>query len=156
MFRLSRENDKDEIRGLLSSSFGIRDEALENLDSRYLLYQLDSGEIVGMTGLAWSDKLQGYEIDWSCVKPNCRRQGIMHDLFSRICRLTDDRIYCYCWRLSRTGDIPMRSLMKDFHFQEIINGCNSYKLGANCHRSKTCIYSERTDCRCWEDLYVRI
>ena len=154
MFRLSRESDRDGIRSLILSSFGVRDESLENLNGRYLLFFLDSGEIVGMTGLAWSDRLQGYEIDWSCVKPNYRKQGIMHDLISRICQFTDEKIYCYCWRLNETGEISMKSLMRDFHFQEVIHSCNGYKFRLNCHRN--CIHSKRENCSCWEDLYERV
>lgn len=160
MFRLSKEGDKASIKHLLIDCFGrfpINEGALENLDGRYLIYRNDeTGEFLGMTGLKRSKELDGLEIDWSCVKPDCRNQGIMHDLFSRICHLTDEKIYCYCWRITEDGEASMKSLMKDFHFQEIIHGCHSYKYNVNCFRYGTCIYCSRKECRCWKDLYVRV
>lgn len=159
MFRLSTKNDEVSIKLLLKECFGsfpIKNGALDNLDGRYLLYRNDdTGEILGMTGLIRSDKLNALEVDWSCVKPNCRKQGIMHDLFSRMCHLTDEKIYCYCWRLSKDGETAMKSIMKDFHFQEVIHECHSYKYNVNCFKYGSCIYCNRQECRCWQDLYVR-
>lgn len=163
MFRLSKETDKVSIKHLLKKCFGdfpIKMGALENLDGRYLIYRnMDTGEILGMTGLIWSDSLEALEVDWSCVDPNARRQGIMHDLFKRICGLTDERIYCSCWRTASNEKCNMSSLMKDFNFKEVVHSSKTWVAPYNC----TCVIDECIyfphdgvgACSCWEDLYMR-
>lgn len=164
MFRLSKETDKVSIEHLLKKCFAdfpIKMGALENLDGRYLLYRnMDTGEILGMTGLIWSDSFEALEVDWSCVDPNARNRGIMHDLFKRICGLTDERIYCSCWRTDAHEPCHIKSIMQDFDFKEVVHGCNVWCKSYNCkclsnEYSKECVYLKETGCSCWEDLYVR-
>ena len=160
MFRLSKETDKVSIKRLLKRCFGdfpIKMGALENLDGRYLIYrESESGDIFGMTGLKRSEELNGLEIDWTCVKPECRRQGIMHDLFKRICNLTDETIYCRCWRTAPDEACHMSSIMRDFGFKEVIHTCNTWCNNYNCKCYPTeCEYYSGSGCSCWEDLYIR-
>lgn len=162
MFRLSKETDRVSIKRLLERCFGeypIRMGALENLNERYLIYRnMESGEILGMTGLTWSDSLEALEVDWSCVDPDARNQGIMHDLFKRICSLTDERIFCYCWRTASDEACHMSSIMRDFGFKEVVLSCITWGNPYNCKclTDNECVYlKEYKNCSCWEDLYVR-
>ena len=68
---------------------------LENLNGRYLL-AFDEDNLLGMTGLTWSDEYAAYEVDWTCTHPKHQKEGVMHELFKRMCALTDEDIYCSC------------------------------------------------------------
>lgn len=159
MFRLSRISDEPKIKCLIADCFGMYavNDAIKDLNGRYLIYERGLN-ILGMSGLLWSSSLNAYEIDWSCVVKSARRQGIMHDLFKRLCGLTDEKIYCSCWRLTETGPIELKSLMRDFGFHEVIHSSKIWKTPYNCRASLdnyNYCSNYKSNCMCWEDLYVR-
>lgn len=165
--RFSRETDKDEIRELLGTSFGSREHlgVLENLNGRYLL-AFEDDELVAMTGLMWESEYNAYDVDWTCTHPDYRKRGIMHELFKRICSLTDEKIYCSCWRIGDNEHVNLHSLMNDFGFKEVIKNRGTWDSRYNCEsaRKHCCIMQKcqrnhgvlvPVPCRCYEDLYLR-
>lgn len=155
--RFSKEEDKNKIEELLDECFGTRTEnLLSNLKGRYLL-AFDDDKLIAMTGFFWCDNYRGYEIDWTCTKPEYRGRGIMHELFSRICALTDEDIYCSCWRLGTKDEVNLHSLMNDFGFKEVVRNRVTWCSGYNCFNGVDCKghkkHCER--CECYEDLYLR-
>lgn len=157
--RLSKKSDLAQIKNLISLGFGSRDhcEVFENLDGRYLLALDEYNNVIAMTGLIWSDTYQGYEIDWTTTHPAFRNRGIMHQLFERICNLTDDDIYCSCWRVPGQEHINLKSLMDAFEFKEVISPRAVWDTRYNCKQAfKNCVYKQDGSyCRCQEDLYIR-
>ena len=167
--RFSKDDDKEQIRELTMLCFGDRDHCgiLENLNTRYLLAFDDEGGLLGMTGLTWSEEYTAYEVDWTCTHPKCQKQGVMHELFKRMCALTDEDIYCSCWRLPGKEKINLYSLMRDFGFEEVIKPRVTWDSRYNCTAGKTkyCVAQKaqlihgtsvkRVPCRCYEDLYLR-
>ena len=161
--RLSREEDKEIIEQLLESSFGNRNHfgALDNLLGRYLLAFIDD-KLVAMTGLYYIEDYKHFEIDWTCTHPSYRGRGIMHELFNRICNLTDEPIYCSCWREPNKDVINLYSLMVAFNFKEVMKPRVTWDSRYNCDCGKTgfCVAQKRENetrqpCRCYEDLWVR-
>ena len=156
--RLSTIKDEKAIEKLMNICFGKRepDKVFKNLQGRYLLV-FEDDKLVGMTGLYWSDEYNAFEMDWTCTHPEYRKQGIMHELFKRICNYTDEKIYCSCWRFGGNEKINLYSLMKDFGFEEVLRPRVAYRCGVNCSVDFIC--QGRNDkglnCYCYEDLYVR-
>lgn len=136
--RLSRETDKYKINELLGLSFGDRNHcgSLDNLTGRYLLAFLDD-KLVGMTGLIYSEQYKGYEVDWTCTHPDYRCKGIMHELFSRLCSLTDEIMNCSCWRQQDKDRINLNSLMRDFGFKEVMKPRVTWDSRYNCECGRT-------------------
>lgn len=166
--RFSREDDKPSIEYLFSLGFGDRThypDAFTDLDGKYLLAFTDENQLIAMTGLTWSDEYQGYEVNWTCTHPDYRRKGVMHELFKRICGLTDEPIYCSCWRVGNNEYPNLYALMKDFGFTEVIRNRVTWDSEYNCRCArKFCAYRKvkmvngkriKEPCRCYEDLYLR-
>lgn len=166
--RFSTEKDKPQICELIKLCFDGRENhnGIKDLNGRYLLAFDKECNVLAMTGLMWSNEYNAYEIDWTCTHPKHRKSGIMHELFKRICALTDEAIYCSCWRLSDDRKINLYSLMRDFGFQEVITNRATWDVKYNCtcgagtycmgRKSKTTSDSlEKSSCRCYEDLYLR-
>lgn len=172
--RLSRKEDELEIEKLLVACFGTLclEEALQNIEGRYLL-AFDDKKLIAMTGLNWSHEYNGIEIDWTCTHPDKQNQGVMTWLFERICSLTDEKIYCSCWRESEIDKVNLNSLMEKFGFKEVLPNRATWDTRYNCRASRgyycarykecLCVQSEddkRMDsheryCKCFEDLYLR-
>ena len=166
--RFSTEEDKEQIRELIRLCFGNRDHcnALENLKGRYLLAFDEEDSLLGMTGLIWEEEFNAYGVDWTCTHPEHRKKGIMHELFKRICSLTDEDIYCSCWRQPDKENINLYSLMRDFGFEEVIKNRVTWDSCHNCKSGRlgVCIAQKshmehgkiiKEPCRCYEDLYLR-
>ena len=154
--RLSRNDDKEQIRILMRLCFGERkeDKVFDNLQGRYLL-AFENGQLIGMTGLYYSDEYKAYEMDWTCTRPEYRHKGIMHELFRRICSFTDEDIYCSCWRLNGNEQVNLHSLMRDFGFKEVVRNRVSWQRPYNCKDDFYCVNCSGDECRCYEDLYIR-
>lgn len=156
MIRLSRNSDLKEITELLKTSFGKVEQAYLNIENRYLLY-IEDNKIVAMTGLTSATNYKGLEIDWTCTHPDYRNKGYMHKLFERLIQLTDEDIYCSCWRLSNKEKANLHNLMVDFNFKCINKSekewnndiCRAEIYGLNC-----IYYKENKNCHCYEDLYL--
>ena len=161
--RFSKESDREEIKDLLMKCFGDHNESctLNNLNGRYLLAfddsEMNGGNLLAMTGLIWVNEYHGYEIDWTCTHPKYQGKGIMHELFKRVCDLTDENIYCSCWQLWYKEDVNLHSLMKDFGFEEVIRNRVTWDSRYNCKAgaSGCCVEQASPWCRCYEDLYLR-
>lgn len=158
--RYSRESDKESIERLFTACFGDSrhyPDAFENLQGRYLLAFTSDNTLIAMSGLYWSEDYQAYEIDWSCTAPKNRGDGVMHELFKRLCSLTDEPIYCSCWRLEHHEHPNLYGIMKDFGFKEVINRRVTWVNGHNCHCNKLECVSKNLEgtCECYEDLYLR-
>ena len=158
MIRFSCDDDLLRIQALVCECFGERTKygVFDNLNGRYLLYFIDD-TLVAMTGLNRNTTYpNGSEIDWTCTKPEYRGSGIMHILFSKLIQLTDENIYCSCWK---TGDsIHLKSLMKDFGFECICEGhikSNNLKCGSSHCFDCVKFSDEEGVCVCQEDLYLR-
>lgn len=174
-YRWSRDTEADKfaIRDLVLSCFCELDmkEVLPDLSQRYLLVfdYTKGGEIlVGMTGLFWSDFYNSLELDWTCVKPNYRKQGIMHELIKRVCSTTDERIYCSCWRMHGNAEPNIWCVLKDFGFELLVPAVKTWDSRCNCCMSPNKSINRMSGavapksisefdgaCRCYEDLYVR-
>ena len=156
--RLSRDEDKEQIKGLLMLCFGDRShyDCLENLNGRYLL-AFESDNLIGMTGLNYNAQKKRYEVDWTGTHPEYQGKGVMHELFKRICALTDEDIYCSCWRHQGSSRINLYSLMRDFGFREVIKSAlthNCISDNSYCVAQKV-VDGKREHCRYYEDLYLR-
>lgn len=160
--RLSRDEDKGQIKDLIMLCFGDRShhDCLENLNGRYLL-AFESDDLIGMTGLNYNSQKKRYEIDWTGTHPEYRNKGVMHELFNHICALTDEDIYCSCWRHQGSDRINLYSIMRDFGFREVVKPALTHDSLYNCiSGSGYCVAQKVVDgnrehCRCYEDLYLR-
>ena len=158
LIRLSTEKDREDIDALMLMCFGVRspEKVFTNLNGRYLLAYEDN-RLVGMTGLLWSEEYEAFELDWTCTRPDYRKQGVMHKLFDRVCNFTDEKIYCSCWRFGGNEKVNLHSLMKDYGFEEVLRPRAAWRCGVNCSLDFICCGrgNKGTDCYCYEDLYIR-
>lgn len=168
--RFSTEDDKEDIYELMMLCFGDMNHCgvLENLNGRYLLtFDSETGKLIAMTGLLWSEEYKAYEVDWTCTHPQYQKTGVMHELFRRICSLTDEDIYCSCWRLPDKPHVNLYSLMKDFGFEEVVRCRVTWDSEHNCQSGRGngfCVAQRshveqgvclREHCKCYEDLWLR-
>lgn len=161
--RYSVSKDYNVIKALVLKCFGGLDlgEILENIEGRYLL-AFDGSRLVGMSGLMYNKQYGALEIDWSCVVPDMRRQGIMTNLISRLVGTTDESIYCSCWRLEDKEYPNMYNVLSRFGFKEVMKPRVTWDTRFNCGKGEyecPCVVGSaraRGVCRCYEDLYVRL
>ena len=167
--RFSRSSDKEQIKRLTMLCFGDRDhyDILKNIENQRYLLAFTNGMLVAMTGLIWSNEYNGLEVDWTCTHPDYQHKGIMHNLFERICTLTDEDIYCSCWRYDGFKEVNLHSLMRDFGFEAVLEprvtwdtyyNCSCGRNGYCCHQTKSISSAgiiTKNHCRCYEDLYIR-
>ena len=155
--RYSRKNDEAEIKDLLYKSFGEMVElegAYEGIDrGRYLLAEID-GEIAAVTGLCFDEEFSGYQITWSCTKPEYRRKGIMTALIKRLTAVTDEDIYCSCWRIGENKRINLYMPMTNNEFEKVVANTLTHSVNHNCDSKKDCPYRTK-NCFCSNDLYLR-
>lgn len=157
MIRYSRVSDKAELHELLGMCFGDRDtfEPLEYLAGRYLLY-IENGKIVAMTGLSTKTVLDGLEVDWTCTHPAYRGRGYMSALFDRLVNITDEDIYCSCWKTPDSEEVNMKKIMDNYGFLVVKE---NYKVSEGTHKYSFCnrqgCVEYKENCRCTEDLYLR-
>lgn len=155
--RYSRKSDEAEIKDLLYKSFGEMVElegAYEGIDrGRYLLAEID-GEIAAVTGLCFDEEFSGYQITWSCTKPEYRRKGIMTALIKRLIAVTDEDIYCSCWRIGENKRINLYMPMINNEFEKVVANTLTHSVNHNCDSKKDCPYRTK-NCFCSNDLYLR-
>lgn len=155
--RYSRKSDEAEIKDLLYKSFGEMVElegAYEGIDrGRYLLAEID-GEIAAVTGLCFDEEFSGYQITWSCTKPEYRRKGIMTALIKRLIAVTDEDIYCSCWRIGENKRINLYMPMTNNEFEKVVANTLTHSVNYNCDSKKDCPYRTK-NCFCSNDLYLR-
>lgn len=158
LIRKSTQSDKAEIRELMHTCFGDRDdvEAYSNLNGRFLLY-VSNGRIVAMTGLVYSKKYNAFKVDWTCTHPRFRHRGYMQVLFTKMLENVDYPIYCNCWRLQNKDRVNLQTIMDMFDFKEVIAPRVTQKVPHTCHRNFAggCINCTGENCTCYEDLYLR-
>lgn len=155
--RYSRKSDEAEIKDLLYKSFGemvVLEGAYEGIDrGRYLLAEID-GEIAAVTGLCFDEEFSGYQITWSCTKPEYRRKGIMTALIKRLIAVTDEDIYCSCWRIGENKRINLYMPMTNNEFEKVVANTLTHSVNHNCDSKKDCPYRTK-NCFCSNDLYLR-
>lgn len=156
--RLSTDSDKNAIEKLMTICFCKRDyenvmEESNSLNGRFLL-AFEDKKLIGMTGLYYNQEYKAYELDWTCTHPDYRRNGVMTELFRRICALTDEDIYCSCWRLPGK-EANLLKIMKRFGFEEVVKCRISLDSRYNCKAGESCVETEDRFCRCYEDLWLR-
>jgi GNAT superfamily N-acetyltransferase len=157
MVRFSVESDKEKIIELLEICFGYRGDegAYENIPGRYLLYFIEN-KLVAMIGLIYdSEFASGVEISWTCTHPEYRNQGLMGELFAYITDITDNDIYCSCWKLPEKEKINLYSLMERYNFELILHGHIKNIYPHKCSAGNTCPHFTGNGCICSQDLYVR-
>ena len=155
--RYSRKSDEEEIKDLLYKSFGEMVEiegAYEGIDKGRYLCAVIYGEIAAITGICFDDEFSGYQLTWSCTKPEYRRKGIMSKLIERLIAVTDEDIYCSCWRIGDNKNINLYMPMKKNHFEKIISNTLTHNVNHNCDSKKDCPYRTKS-CFCANDLYLR-
>lgn len=160
-YRYSRKEDKPKIKELVDASFGNRDGVCgiyKHIEGKYLLaIDKDNGKFVGMSGFVFNKAFNALEISWTCVLPEYRKQGIMHNIFKRLLSSTDELVYCSCWRIGSNPSPNLVSLLRDFNFLEVVKGSKTTKNNYNCFLccKEECFFYEDSDCHCYEDLYIR-
>lgn len=157
VFRRSKLEDKEQIRGLLARHFGKREFALENIENGKFLLALDNNKIIGMTGISNNkDEYDGYEIYHTALDIEYRGQGIISKMLimeiERVGR--NQNIYCNCWhRLN--DDIYLKHAMEQLGFKLTIKNRIKYNAEHQLFCRKNCIYcDDKRTCYCYEDLYM--
>lgn len=157
MIRYSKQSDLGQIQELIWLSFGDRPSALEDLENRYLVYEVDS-KIVALTGLyTKTEFINGLEIDWTCTHPDYRQKGYMQELFEELLRNITCNVYCSCWRLEEKDRVNLQTLMNIFGFEEVLKPRVIWSSTYNCKCNKNqhlCV-NYKKGCKCYEDLYLR-
>lgn len=156
IIRKSTTNDSQIIAELLLACFGdqVKYGAVDNLENRYLLAFKDN-KLVAMTGLQKESSFyNGSEIDWTCVLPEYRKQGIITEVMSLAIEGCSEDVYCSCLRLHDNTKVNLDFCMKTLGFELVQKAhkqfCSLYNKSCN-----DCIYKKESYCICCEDLYVK-
>ena len=151
-FRYSTEDDKEGIQKLILSKFGVREQALDNLDDRYLL-AVYNNEIVAMTGISNKSSYNGLEVDWTCVADGFTGRGLITRMLYSLLKDVKADVYCSCWGY-KDNPINLRYAMDALGFKPVIvhrlqASTDYYNCADICTRKRDGI------CSCYEDLYMR-
>jgi N-acetylglutamate synthase-like GNAT family acetyltransferase len=158
-YRKANPTDLYKIQGLCYECFGLKQVTLR---TEYLVVAevIETKEIVAVTGILPLDYSQfnGYEIDWTCTKPEYRHKGIITDLLNMcINDLEEDTIsvYCSCWHLEDKDKpnlyTPLSSL--GFVYLPELKGHKKYIKGYS-YTCKNCINKNKDRCICTEDVMI--
>lgn len=156
LYRKSKLEDKDKIEELLSLRFGKRPNALKRLEDRYYLC-FDGETLVAMTGLCKHQEdtiYNGYEIDWTCVRPGYEGLGIISSMVKFVVDLESKDIYCSCWKWDKNAKVNLHSAMEACGFEKVIDS-KIHHSAKHCRDCKEVCIRYTPDCECWEDLYLR-
>ena len=163
IFRYSTPADADAVDSLIRMSFGDRSHrgVTDNLDGRYLLAVAD-GTVVGMSGICDPDnEYCGLEVDWTCVHPDYRKQGIVTSLLDELLARTSEsgykgHIYYSAWRTwDRPGKERMDGILTKLGFHRAVDNEFNWVNGHNCRYSckEQCVHYQK-GCSCGQDLWV--
>jgi GNAT superfamily N-acetyltransferase len=154
-FRYSTEEDLEMVKELFLEQFGERPNYVpfNDFEGRYLL-AFDGEKVVGMTGLNKSGYYNGLEVDWTCVKEDYKRQGIMTQMFEVLFQNCQSDVYCSAWHLSGKDRANLHSILARFGF---VIAIPEYKKADTRYFAckEICKNYNGGDCSCLEDLYVR-
>lgn len=157
-YRMSTEQDKEGIEGLIKSRFGIRSKSLEDLDNRYILAINSKGTVIAMTGLKTKGNLRykGYSIERTCILQEYEGNGIITGMLSYIIKDAHGRIFCNCLRRSENGEnVHLHHAMTTLGFREVIRNNEQWHAEYNCNSYNTedCIWYHE-GCKCYCDLWL--
>ena len=160
IFRKSTTNDLDQIQNLLRLCFGKFPEkngALEDIENRYMV-AIYNNEIVAITGILPLQKSEydGYEITWTCTRPEHRHKGLIINMQKECEKLLPDDnkdIFCSCWRIRDNEDINMKNVMKSLGYcvKTKSHKKNQSPFNKYCNN---CVNFSFT-CYCVDDLYYK-
>ena len=158
-YKMSTYDDIGEITALLRMCFGdlaINEGALKRIDGEYLVARDSTGHIVAITGIVADENYDLPVITFTCVKPKMQNLHIMDDMFTYLLKEWDKHhggpIVLTCWN---TGDgARLRNIASRHGFVIVSKAFITRRktITKSCHN---CIYSNKTDCSCCDDLYVR-
>ena len=149
-------SDIGQIAELIVSCFGhlaIAEGALSYFLNRYYVAVADTGNIVGISGIVPENG--HYAITFTCVDKHYRNQGIADALFTHILKeYNQNKPVTLCaWHLHDKDRANLDSVARKHGFvlikPDFINRING--LSSSC---KECIYSNKKDCHCCDDLYI--
>ena len=155
-YRYSKKEDCNDILSLLLLlCFGskITSEVIENIENRYLLAYYDN-ELVAMTGLSDDTDFDGFEIDWTCCRPDYRRRGIISDMLGIVLKSVKSDVYCKCLRTYQNEYANLHSIMTKYGFICVKRNYKEFHIskGIMCD---VCPYKNNDmSCICYEDLYI--
>lgn len=154
-YRYSKKEDCNDILSLLLMCFGskITSEVIENIENRYLLAYYDN-ELVAMTGLSEDTDFDGFEIDWTCCRPDYRRRGIISDMLGIVLKSVKSDVYCKCLRTYQNEYANLHSIMTKYGFICVKRNYKEFHI-SNDIICDICPYkNDNIECVCYEDLYV--
>lgn len=153
-FRRSTVDDLDAVSDLINQCFGFReDNPLYNIESRYLL-AFDEHKLVAMTGIIFSSKYNGLEVDWTGVDKDYRGTGLITNMLRNLLSEHKCDVYCSCWRLYNRKDVNLHFAMKELGFTLLRESHKKYN-SKECEVCKVCVNNIGDNCICCEDLYIR-
>ena len=156
-YRQSKSGDTEEISKLFKScfcDFNAYDKSYDNplyeLDGRYIVATVDN-KIVGMSGVCYDKEKDTYSLDYTCVDPEYRNNGITEQLFSILIPMHEDKeIWFEVWRA--TWEDRAESLFKKFGFKQCKKAFKTYVKRFD--KCSNCRFDKGVDCICESDLYV--
>lgn len=156
MIRKSTSADFNQLYECFSKCFGARGEdykALQNLDGRYYVYELD-GKIIAFTGIEDDGEFTAPQITYTGVDPDYRGHGYLAALFEEMLENHTGDLYCSCWRMLGRP-INLHYHMVTFGFEPVAVPHKSWFAKHECPDSFICVNRCGENCRCFEDLYLR-
>lgn len=156
IYRKSKNNDRENINNLLKICFGERENygALDNLEGRYLL-AFENEKLVAMTGVMLSSPaFCGSEVDWTCVLPEFRGNGLVTNMLKEALKETKCDVFCSCLRLHENDKVNLYHAMNENDFVCLIKNYKTFKKGIT-KACFDCVYDKGENCFCSEDLYIR-
>lgn len=160
--RKSTHNDKEYLIDLLNLCFLeiSYNEALINLDNRYYLCIDDSNNmIIAMTGIYEDTQLGGLRLDWTCIHPKYKNQGILYELVKEMLNNVDTynrKMYCSCWNLVHDDELNMVKLFRSFGLNCVMKAEKALNIHTNCKYKTVCKNYKTTKCKCLDDIFNNV
>ena len=157
LYRKSKQDDYNSIKNLLETCFGDRRQcgALDNLENRYLL-AFDDNKLVAMTGLILeSIEFNGSEIDWTCIYPEYRGNGIITNMLENLLETTDRNVFCSCLKLYGNEKVNLYYAMNRLGFNCTLKNYKRFDSDIT-KACDVCNHKKLPHCVCCEDVFVRL
>lgn len=156
--RMSTVEDLPDIMDLIKERLGNKEylDFYNDLDNRYLLCY-DGNHLIAMTGINFSSKYKGLEVDWTLVRDVYEDSGIITEMLSLLLKEESDNtvVFAEVYRYADNTLCVLQHAMDKLGFRlclpkRVVFDSRYHTCSKDCSRR-----IEGVHCSCSIDLYIK-